>query len=138
MLFPCLLLVFYNFLLLSLSKQGLTGIHTHTAEQGNVEELLYLGMQSINTIPNLPFLLSKISRLLVLCSLCAIWRVRGVGPFPLSHVSPSLCSADGAGTGEMPSQAPHPCASSEFCSKVHQIYFIPSYTPLGSSCNPAF
>lgn len=65
------------------------------------------------------------------------WEKRRAEPFCLSHVSP-LCSAGEAGVGEMSSQLPHPCAWSEFCSKVHQIYFIPSYAPLGSSCNPAF
>lgn len=85
--FSCLLLVFSNFLLLSLSKQELTGIHVHTAEEGKVEELLYCCRLYINAIPNLPFLLSKINRLLVLYSLCAIWHVkRGVW-----NLSPFSC-----------------------------------------------
>ena len=127
--------MFYHFLL-SLSKWVLPGIHTHAAEHRKVEELLYLRIQYSHTIPSLPFLLSKISRLFVLYSFCTLWHVSR-GKWSLSHVFP-LCLAGGAGTGEMPSQLPHPCAWSEFCSKGHQIYFIPFYTPLGSSCNPAF
>lgn len=69
---------------------------------------------------------------LLLYAQSGIWGERS-----LSHGSPP-CPAGGVGTGEMPSQLPHPCAWSEFCSKVHQIYFIPFCTPLGSSCNPAF
>lgn len=38
----------------------------------------------------------------------------------------TLCTAGGAGVGEMRPRLPQPCAPSEFCSKVHQIYFIPS------------
>lgn len=38
----------------------------------------------------------------------------------------TLCTAGGAGDGEMCPQLPQPCAPSESRSKVHQICFIPS------------
>lgn len=124
MLFPCLLLVFSNFLLLSLSKQELTGIHVHVAEQGKVEELLYCCRSYINAIPNLPFLLSKINKLLVLYSLCAIWHVRR-GVWNLSPFScfSSLLSWWSRHWGDAPSTPPPLCLKRILLKGAPDIFY---------------
>lgn len=107
--------------------------HSWTGEGGRTFVLLQTIYQC-NTQSALTAFKNKqiISPPLLMCNLAC--EKRSVEPFPFLLSAQLVEHA----LGRCPSQLLHPCAWREFCLKMHQIYFIPTYTPLGSSWKLAF